>query len=305
MRVRFVHQAVLGMLLIYQFSVCLGKEAPDPNQSSKYLDAVRQFADNVLKYGRDTYGPKHTPLFVDGLNVNTHEPVKWINPDGYKWVLSNFASQQTLMRTLDGLSTITGDSKYKQAAMDAIKYAFENLRSPNGLLYWGHAAAYDAQADRVFSEDNWHSLKLTYPYYELMWEVDPNETERLINAYWSAHIINWSDLDMNRIARITKSLKEPWNYEYGNGPTFFTSKSKSVGFFIPGTSLAHAGTMLCKLSHQELPLVWSERLIHRYVATRHLKTGISAWVYNYRIDLSEFSDHFTDPYTNFFPLDSI
>ena len=31
----------------------------DPN---RYLNAVREFADNVLKYGRDTYGPKHTPL---------------------------------------------------------------------------------------------------------------------------------------------------------------------------------------------------------------------------------------------------
>ena len=47
----------------------------DPNQSSKYLDAVREFADNVLKYGRDTYGPKHTALFIDGLNIHIHEPV--------------------------------------------------------------------------------------------------------------------------------------------------------------------------------------------------------------------------------------
>jgi hypothetical protein len=30
-------------------------QSPDPN---KYLNAVREFADNVLKYGRDTYGPK-------------------------------------------------------------------------------------------------------------------------------------------------------------------------------------------------------------------------------------------------------
>lgn len=71
-------------------------------QSSKYLDAVREFADNVLKYGRDTYGPKHTPLFADGLNIHTHEPVRWLDPDGTKWILSNFASQQTLLRTLDG-----------------------------------------------------------------------------------------------------------------------------------------------------------------------------------------------------------
>ncbi|MFH1883856.1 MAG: pectate lyase, partial [Planctomycetota bacterium] len=107
------------------------------NEDSKYLDAVRKFADMVLKHGRDTYGPKHTPLFVDGLNIHTHEPVKWIAPNGDKWILSNLASQQNLFRTLDGLTKITGAPKYRQAAMEAIKYAFENLRSPNGLLYWG------------------------------------------------------------------------------------------------------------------------------------------------------------------------
>lgn len=74
------------------------------DENSKYLDAVRTFADNVLKYGRDTYGPKHTPLFVDGLNIHTHEPVKWISPEGERWVLSNLASQQNLFRTLDGLT---------------------------------------------------------------------------------------------------------------------------------------------------------------------------------------------------------
>ncbi|MBA7634361.1 hypothetical protein ES703_41945 [subsurface metagenome] len=46
------------------------------DEDTKYVEAVREFADNVLKYGRDTYGPKHTPLFVDGLNIHTHEPVK-------------------------------------------------------------------------------------------------------------------------------------------------------------------------------------------------------------------------------------
>jgi hypothetical protein len=125
MRGRFIHQAALAALLICQFSICLADESSDPNNNSKYLNAVREFADNVLNYGRDTYGPKHTPLFVDGLNIHTHEPVKWINPKGNvltateieEWILSNFASQQNLLRTLDGLSSITGDSKYRQAAM--------------------------------------------------------------------------------------------------------------------------------------------------------------------------------------------
>ena len=78
MRGRFTHRAVLAILLICQFSICLATNTPDPNESTKYLNAVREFADNVLKYGRDTYGPKQTPLFVDGLNIHTHEPVKWI-----------------------------------------------------------------------------------------------------------------------------------------------------------------------------------------------------------------------------------
>ena len=104
--------------------VCPAAEPSEfPNQSSRYLDAVREFTDNVLKYGRDTYGPKHTPLFVDGLNIHTHEPVKW-KFAGQTWILSDFASHQNLFRTLDGLTTITGDPKYRQAAEEAIEYAF-------------------------------------------------------------------------------------------------------------------------------------------------------------------------------------
>jgi len=140
------------MLLLCYFSICLAAESPDANESGKYLNAVRTFADNVLKYGRDTYGPKHTPLFVDGLNIHTHEPVKRIDPDGTERILFNLASQQNMFRTLDGLSKIAGDPKYRQAAMEAIEYAFEHLRSPNGLLYWGVRTAYDAQADRVCGE---------------------------------------------------------------------------------------------------------------------------------------------------------
>jgi len=55
MRKRFIHSVVLGILLLLQFSVCLGTEIPDANDNSKYLNAVRMFADNVLKYGRDMY----------------------------------------------------------------------------------------------------------------------------------------------------------------------------------------------------------------------------------------------------------
>ena len=69
-----------------------------PTNAAPYLAAVRQFADQVLAHGRDVYG-KPTPLFVDGLNVDTREPVKWKWADGKEWVLCNLANQQGLFRT--------------------------------------------------------------------------------------------------------------------------------------------------------------------------------------------------------------
>lgn len=277
------------------------------DEDSKYLNAVREFADNVLKYGRDTYGPKHTPLFVDGLNIHTHEPVKWIDPDGTKWILSNLASQQTLMRTLDGLSEITGDPKYREAARHDIKYAFDHLRTPSRLFYWGHITAYDALGDTPRGNTLRESIKLHYPYYELMWTVDPDATKKLIEALWCAHVMDWSNLDFNRIGPTTTNLEEPWNHEYKGGPTFFKSKFGGGGFFVTGSNLVQAGTNLYRLSHQEQPLVWSKRLAKRFVDTRHPKTGISSLLYNNPyghnwLQLGEdMKEHFLDPYTTIFP----
>ncbi|MFB0524750.1 MAG: ankyrin repeat domain-containing protein, partial [Phycisphaerae bacterium] len=273
------------------------------DEGNKYLEAVKEFADNVLKYGRDTYGPKHTPLFVDGLNIHTHEPVKWIDPDGTRWILSNFANQQTLLRTLDGLSSITGDAKYQQAAMDAIRYMFDHVRTPNGLLYWGGRSAYDASADQVRAWDQHHTFKLNYPYYELMWKVDSKETKRFIEAYWSAHVNDWSNLDFNRYARLNSVLEEPWNHEYKGGPTFFKSKFGSHGFSNTATSMIQAGTTLYRLSRQEQPLVWSKRLAKRFIDTRHPKTGMSLPYYNNPIPPlgDDLKEHFQNPRTVYFP----
>ena len=278
-------------------------ETLDPNNPNRYLNAVREFADNVLRYGRDTYGPKHTPLFVDGLNIHTHEPVKWIDPDGTRWILSNFASQQTLLRTLDGLTALTGDPKYQQAAMDAIRYEFDHVRTPSGLFYWGRITAYDALGDIVRGSNE--SVRCHYPYYDLIWKVDPNATKKLIEAFWSVHILDWSNLDMNRIGLINEAIEEPWYHDYDTeSPTFF--EGKGLGFFPTGTSLIHAGVTLYKLSGQEQPLVWSKRLAKRYVDTRHPNTGISYEAYNTRWpELGEdLKEHFVNPRTTYFPAPS-
>lgn len=261
---------------IDQVKLLIHKES----QESLYLKAVREFADNVLEHGRDTYGPKHTPLFVDGLNIHTHEPVKWIAPNGDRWILSNLASQQNLFRTFDGLTRITGDPKYKQAAMDAIKYAFENLRSPNGLLYWGGHIAYDVGGEKVCARgpSNNHELKYHFPYYELMWHVDPNATRQFIESFWSAHILDWSNLDMNRHGHTERTLGTPWDNEYKGGSVFFWGKG--LTFINTGSDLFYAAAVLSKLSGEKRPLVWGKRMAYRYVETRNPKTGIGGYQYS-------------------------
>ena len=56
MRVRCAHQAVLGILLVCQFSVCLGSETADPNDGSKYLNAVREFVKATVHF--DPFPPE-------------------------------------------------------------------------------------------------------------------------------------------------------------------------------------------------------------------------------------------------------
>ena len=106
------------------------------HQADRFIQSVRFFAEVALKDGRDIYGPKQTPLFVDGINFETRKPVQWKSRDGHAWVLSDLGNQQVFFRTLVGLSALTGDPKYKQAAVDATRYAFDNLIE-NGLLAWG------------------------------------------------------------------------------------------------------------------------------------------------------------------------
>lgn len=267
----------VGMALLMA-PACRGEEAPAAD-ADRYVAVVRQFADNVLALGRDTYGPKHTPLFVDGLNVDTHEPVMWKAADGTEWVISNLASQQNLFRTLDGLTTLTGDARYKAAAMEAFRYAFDNLWR-DGLLCWGGHQAYNASADVMVHRGKGygeHELKCHYPYYELMWAVDPQRTRQMIENIWAGHVLDWAILDFNRHG-LPKPIGKLWANEYKGGPVFFWGQG--LTFQNAGSDLFYAAAVLSQLSGQKEPLVWSKRLAHRYVETRNPKTGLGGYQFS-------------------------
>jgi pectate lyase len=283
---RFLSDAiiVINILVLYititpQKVFCL-EEKPD---SEKYLKAVQNFADTVIEKGRDTYGNKHTPLFVDGLHAKSLKPVIW-KKDGQSWILSNFASQQPLIRTLDGLSVLTEDPKYRRASIDAIRYALKHLQSPNGLLYWGGHLAWDLEQERPVGQyAGIHEMKGHQPYYRFMWEIEPQSTRRLMGAIWATHILDWNRLDYNRHANTEKPAEPKWNHEFSeNIDVPFPAKGGNLSFANVTPPLMHSGTMLAVLGQDKDALKWTRRLTYRWQQGKHPQTGLCGGQLSYR-----------------------
>lgn len=255
-----------------------------PAQAAPFLDAVRQFADQALEHGRDKYG-RPTPLFVDGLNVDTREPVKWKWADGKEWVLCNLANQQGLFRTLDGLTALTGEARYKNAALEALRHAFDHLRfgtqNHGGLLGWGGHLAYNATDDTLAGNPGGtgriHELKCFFPHYQLMWEANPKATQEQIENSWNGHILDWGTLDFNRHGSPNQRGKL-WQSEYRGGEVFFWGKG--LTFHNAGSDFYFAAGMLHKFTGNPEALVWAKRLSQRYVETRDPKTGLEGFQFS-------------------------
>ncbi|MCU0916065.1 MAG: hypothetical protein MUC88_16105 [Planctomycetes bacterium] len=268
--------AVIWLTLIGPGAGYAGEEEP-------YLQAVGRFADTVLEQGRDRYGDQRTPLFADGLHVQTLQPATWRWQD-QTWVLSNFASQQPLLRTLDGLTALTGQPQYRQAAEDAARYALRHLTTPNGLLYWGGHFAWDLQQDRPVGQyADIHELKNHQPYYRLMWRVCPAETARLLETIWAGHILDWSRLDYNRHASVRKPVRPQWDHPFAQDLEVpFPAQGENLSFVNVTPPLLHSSVMLGVLGDDANALTWTRRLLYRWQQARDPGTGLSGGQLSYR-----------------------
>lgn len=254
--------------------------------SEKYLEAIEAFAHTVLEYGRDSYGDRHTPLFVDGLDTLALQPALWKWEGGDTWVLSNFASQQALMRLLDGLSGVTGEDRYREAAEDAAREALTTLRTPNGLLFWGGHSAWDLEDDKPVGEHElrYHEVKNHQPYFRLLWRVNPDATRDLLKAIWGTHIMDWSTLDYNRHGGNLIPFECGWEQEYNIDieVPFPRVTGYNLSFCLVTPPLLHSGLTLAVLDNDHKALTWSRRLAYRWQQARHPETGLSGGLLSYK-----------------------
>jgi pectate lyase len=268
-----------------------GLPCPDSAAADRYIDAVRRFAARVLECGLDRFGPQPTPLLADGLDVRTLQPVQWTFGDRqeHRWLYSNQLSHHMLFRALEGLTTLTGDRAYVEAARSAVRHAFDHLRGPSGLFYWGGHTAWDLAAGRWVGL-RWrpnvaaspaHEMKYHLPHYELLWSVDAEVTRTYLEAFWGAHIINWDSLDLDRHADIEAPPRLPrWEHPYPEPSVFFDGQG--LTFQNVSTDLILAAVSLHLHTRQEGPLVWAHRLARRFVATRDRRTGLGGFQFSCR-----------------------
>jgi pectate lyase len=262
-------------------------------KESQRLIAVRIFADNVLEKGIDRWSGKNTPLLVNGINVDTNEPLEYVYDGSIgvlgeggpsnKWIMHNLASQQNLFRTFVALSNLTGDPKYREAAENSIRFHFDSLRDDSGLFHWGGHEFIDLRTLKPIGHawrQNLHSheLKDVYPYYDLMWQVDQKKTAEFIRAFWNAHVLDWSRLEFNRHGAYNKKMGQLWNNEYHQPEPFF--EGDGLTFLNTGSDLIYAGSILYSLNGEEGALTWSKRLDEQYVRARHPKTGLGAYQFS-------------------------
>lgn len=247
------------------------------SQDQARLNAVIEFANNVLRHGRDTYRATPTPLFADGINTFTGEHVRW-RTRGKAPVISDLACQQNLFRTFTALTNLTGDNQYQDAAQAAIAYHFEHLLDSSGLLQWGDHRFIDLETLQMTGPEQKglvHELKGAFPFYDLMYQVNPDATVKYIHAFWNAHILDWDNFFVSRHGKYGLPVSDAWTHSMRDLPPF--RESPGLSFINTGSDLIYAAGTLYRLTQDQRALDWAKYLAQQYVLARHPKTGLGAY----------------------------
>lgn len=257
--------------------------ASGANCDDELMNTVTKFGDTVIQHGRDNYGKSRTPLFVDVLNVETLKSPDFFPKYGgggeQHSILSNFACQQNLLRVLVSLSQLTGEDKYRLEAEKATRYMFDHFwHEASGLFYWGTHRYIILEEEGIQGEKgDVHELKGVYPFYDFLYEVDPDKTTRLIKGIWEAHISDWSVLTFNRHGPYGSfDAAKVWDREWKDPGS--DVRASGLTFFDAGSDLIYAGFLLGINAEDKEAALWAERMFEQFVNARDNNTLIMPWM---------------------------
>ena len=251
------------------------------------LHAVITHVENILKYGGRVQ--PDVPILPDGINTLTGGPVIWTYPNRSVVAISNFANQQNFLRSLVALSQVTSDAKYANIAKDITSYYIDNYTAQNGLFLWGghvFVNLFNLQVQSAEGQTAPHELKNHLPYYELMYDVRPDETTKFLQQMWTAHIVDWNGLDMNRHGSYASSFNpnvftQPIPSEdvvdVSKLPTMPLATGSYLPFINAGTDLAYAAYNLYERSGDRLAKDWADYLMRQYHVASNPTTKMTVY----------------------------
>lgn len=259
-----------------------------PESDMKRYYAVKEYAEKVILEGRDPYEKEDigkTPLFADGVDVESGEPFMWADWDGYENAISNMASHLNLFRIFDGLSNLTKNEYYRQNAYQEIDYMTTNMVGASGLLYWGGHTSIDLKTMKPFAgpgEDVVHELKFHLPDYDFLFNRNPEFFKSATENHWRVHIKNWDRLEMNRHGPYYKSKYEGtvWSEDPPiESDSIYDYKTRSLTFICSGTELIMSAIENYLHTGNERALLWGMTLQRKYENASNPKTGLLPHMY--------------------------
>jgi hypothetical protein len=188
-----------GAILTFCF-VHVSAAAAEP---SSYLDYARIQVDTLLERGLDRYGDRNSDLWGSVIDINSNtvptggiQATEGVREFDRAMGGSNLYHELDTIKTMDLLSEILGDDRYKLAADKYIEESFELTQNPNtGLLGWGEHLYFNFYLDKVwvgpvepeskrdfYYEDMPHEFLGRTPPWIRLNEVNPKRVTRAIDG---------------------------------------------------------------------------------------------------------------------------
>ena len=239
---------------------------PFPHEGDRWLAALRRFGYQLLRHARDTYGPTHTPLFVCQLDIDAKRLPRSdstlyapANRGGAGPRMNNLQFDFGLVRFLDALSRVTGNSQYSDAVTEYLSYYFAELpdegpERARGLWPWGDHRGYDVVRDEIIGGA--HEFKRDWPPWGRFWQVDSKAVRREIEG----------------LARHIYDRSKSWGFSrhFPSGHTYTHSMPSSGGAYVAAWAFLYEKTGEGKY------LEWAEGLRDYFWRIRDQDTDLLA-----------------------------
>lgn len=193
---------------------------------AEYLPKVRTMLDTLIEHGRDRYGPQHSPLFAAILTQDTLECPK--DPHMYPMTpvrldpgrpfqrapaASNQYYDQATFRCMDLMTRLTGEPKYREAVLEALRYQLNEAVDKRGFPAMGGHTRWDLHQDKIAAVGDYHELWYWPMAWDLWWAADAKKTREYADKIWEWHVVDKSTGETNRHA----DKQHGWSFAYCDG----------------------------------------------------------------------------------------